>query len=56
MGRLGNVHRNAKTIFVKLAQTALCHGKVLLSGELHPIKGDNLVLRYATAAQVANSQ
>jgi len=51
MRRYGNVQRNTRAVFVKLAQTALCHGKILLCGELHPIKGDGLILRHATAAQ-----
>ena len=56
MRRLGNVQRNTRTALVKLAQTALCHCKMLLCGELHPIKSDGLIHQHATAAQVAHDQ
>ena len=56
MRRLGHVQSNTRTVLVKLAQAALCQGKMLLCGELHPIKSDGLILRHATAAQVAHGQ
>ena len=53
MRRYGNVQRNTRAILVKLAQTALGLGKILLCGELHPIKSNGLIFRHATAAQLS---
>ena len=52
MRRYGNVQRNTRAILVKLAQTALGLGKILLCGELHPIKGDGLIFRHPKRVHV----
>ena len=56
MSGLADVQINAIAVFVKFAEATLREAKVLVGGELHPIKSYRLILRHATTPQVAQSQ
>jgi len=56
MKRQINVRLSTQPIFVEFPQTSLRQRKILLRGELHPMKSDGFVFNYATAALVAHGQ